>query len=304
MPSPTYILCPGQGAQHVGMGRDYYDGHAKAREVFEAANGALGRDLASVCFDGPEETLNQTDTSQPAIYVTSLACHAAAWDAGKLGAEASHAYAGLSLGEYTALHLAGVFPFEVGLSLVAARGKFMQEAAEATPGGMVSVLGADADAAQKLCDENAKGDVLVPANYNCPGQIVLSGSADACGRAAEAASAAGFRAVPLKVAGAFHSPLMQPAADRMRAELDAATFLPPKHPVWSNVTAERHGDDVDEIKRLLVRQIVEPVRWEQTMTALMADPAATFVELAPGRVLTGLAKKIDRRRPIENLATA
>ena len=304
MPVATYILCPGQGAQHVGMGRDYYDSRPKAREVYEAANGVLGRDLASVCFDGPEDELNRTNVSQPAIYVTSLACHAAAREAGKLGDEASHAYAGLSLGEYTALHLAGVFPFEVGLALVAARGKYMQQAAEATPGGMVSVLGADADAAREICDENAKGDVLVPANYNCPGQIVLSGGVDACARAAEAASAAGFRAVPLKVAGAFHSPLMQPAADRMRAELDAATFLPPKHPVWSNVTARRHGDDVEEIKRLLVRQIVEPVKWEQTMTALMADADATFVELAPGRVLTGLAKKVDRRRTIENLATA
>ena len=303
MTTDTYILCPGQGAQHVGMGRDYFDAHPKARELYEAANGLLGKDLASVCFDGPEEELNRTDVSQPAIYVASLASYAAARELELLPDPAACGFAGLSLGEYTALHLAGVFTFEDGLKLVAARGKFMQEAATAVPSGMVSIIGADEGEVTRLCEENAKGEVLVPANYNAPGQIVASGTSDACARLAEAAAAAGFRAVPLKVAGAFHSPIMQPAADRMAAELETVKFVAPVHPVWANVTAERHGDPAS-IKKRLVDQIVKPVRWEQTMTQLMADPTATFVELAPGRVLTGLAKKIDRRRPIENLATA
>ena len=303
MTKNTYILCPGQGAQHVGMGRDYFDAHPKARELYEAANGVLGRDLASVCFDGPEEVLGQTDVAQPAIYVTSLASHAAAREAGLLPDPAACGFAGLSLGEYTALHLAGVFTFEEGLKLVAARGRFMQEAATAVPSGMVSIIGADEAEVSRLCEESAKGEVLVPANYNAPGQIVASGAIDACGRLAEAAAAGGFRAVPLDVAGAFHSPLMQPAADRMAAELEKVHFVAPVHPVWANVTAAPHGDPAS-IKKLLVEQIVKPVRWEQTMTKLMADADAAFIELAPGRVLTGLAKKLDRRRPIENLSAA
>src|SRR3954470_11562786 len=166
MSQKTYILCPGQGAQHVGMGKDFVEAFPVARAVFENANNVLGFDLATICFNGPEDRLNQTDIAQPAIYVTSVACFAAAKEAGVVQPEQVTAYAGLSLGEYTALHLAGVFSFEDGLRLVAARGRYMQEAAVATPSGMVSIMGADEPAVTKLCEENAEGEVLVPANFN------------------------------------------------------------------------------------------------------------------------------------------
>ena len=303
MAGQTYILCPGQGAQAVGMGKDFHASSPAAREVFDRANQVLGFDLASFCFDGPEDRLNQTDISQPAIYVTSIASFRAGQHAGKLDPASVTAYAGLSLGEYTALHLGGVFSFEDGLKLVAARGKYMQAAAIASPSGMVAIMGGDEPAVQKLCDENAAGEVLVPANFNAPGQIVVSGSTAACDRILKAAEAAGFKAVALKVAGAFHSPLMQVAADRMREELNKVEFRTSQCTVYSNVTAQPHTDAAS-IKRLLVDQIVKPVRWAQTMQTLMSAAEARFVELAPGRTLAGLAKRINRRLPVESLATA
>src|SRR5450432_2099183 len=220
MSDKTYILCPGQGAQVIGMGKDFFERFEVARNVFASADKLLGFNLSEICFNGPEDRLNQTDIAQPAIYVTSIACFAAAKEAGKLEPEQVTAYAGLSLGEYTALHLAGVFSFEDGLKLVAARGKYMQEAAVATPSGMVSIIGADEATVANLCEQNSGGEVLVPANYNSPGQIVVSGAIGACERVAKSAEAASFRAIPLKVAGAFHSPLMQRGADRMAQELD------------------------------------------------------------------------------------
>jgi [acyl-carrier-protein] S-malonyltransferase len=303
MSNPIFILCPGQGAQAVAMGKDYFAKSAAARSIFEQANAQLGFDLASLCFEGPEDRLNQTDISQPAIYVTGIACFAAAKETGLIHPETITAFAGLSLGEYTALHLAGAFTFADGLRLVAARGKFMQEAAVATPSGMVSIIGADEAAVVALCESAAQGDVLVPANFNSPGQIVVSGTLAACGRIAAAAEAAGYRAIPLKVAGAFHSPLMQSGADRMAAELEKADLRLPATPVYANVTAELHTD-VESMRKLLVEQIVKPVRWEQTMQQLAVVPDAKFIELAPGRVLSGLLKKINRRLPVENLATA
>jgi [acyl-carrier-protein] S-malonyltransferase len=303
MASKTYILCPGQGAQVVGMGKDYFDAFPAARDIFERADKLLGFALSRLCFEGPEHRLNQTDISQPAIYVTSIACFAAAQAGGVVNAEEVTAYAGLSLGEYTALHLGGAFSFEDGLRLVAARGRYMQEAAVAVPSGMVSIMGADESAVHQLCERSAQGEVLVPANFNAPGQVVVSGAAAACERVAQAAEAGGFKAIPLKVAGAFHSPLMQRGADRMRAELEKVEIRPPRKTVYANVTAQPHAD-VESIKRLLVDQIVRPVRWEQTMQQLASHADARFVELAPGRVLTGLLKKINRRLPVESLASA
>jgi [acyl-carrier-protein] S-malonyltransferase len=300
MPSKTYILCPGQGAQVVGMGKDLFETSPVAREVFERADRVLNLELAKLCFEGPEDRLNQTDISQPAIYVTSVASFEFARAAGTVDPEQVTAYAGLSLGEYTALHLAGAFSFEDGLKLVAARGRFMQEAAAATPSGMVAIAGADEATVSQLCESSGQGEVLVPANFNAPGQIVVSGAIAACERVAKAAEAAGFRAVPLKVAGAFHSPLMQSGADRMGAELDRVEIRPLRKAVYANVTAQPHSDSAS-IKRLLVDQIVKPVRWEQTMQQLAAEPDARFVELAPGRVLTGLLKKINRRIPVDSL---
>jgi [acyl-carrier-protein] S-malonyltransferase len=285
------------------MGKDLFDASPVAREVFESANQVLGFDLSAICFNGPEERLNQTDISQPAIFTASVASFRAAADAGLIDPASIATYAGLSLGEYTALHLAGVFSFEAGLKLVAARGRYMQEAAVASPSGMVAILGADEAAVEKLCREAGQGEVLVPANLNAPGQIVVSGSKSACERVLAAAEARGFKATALKVAGAFHSPLMQPAADRMAAELEKVIFSVPSAPVYSNVTAQPHTDAAS-IKRRLVEQIVSPVQWERTMRALMADEGARFVELAPGRTLAGLAKRINRRLPIESVGTA
>jgi [acyl-carrier-protein] S-malonyltransferase len=303
MSNNTYILCPGQGAQAVGMAKDFHEKSPLVRDLFDTANRVIGFDLASLCFTGPEDRLNQTDVSQPAIFVTSIAAYRAAVDAKMIDPATITAYAGLSLGEYTALHLAGVFGFEEGLRLVAARGRYMQEAAVASPSGMVAILGADAAAVEKLCAEVAQGEVLVPANFNAPGQIVVSGATGACERVLKAGEAAGFKTAALKVAGAFHSPLMQPAADRMAAELDKIPFATPRTTVYSNVTGEPHNDAAS-IKRLLVEQIVKPVKWEQTMQTLIGKGEARFVELAPGRTLAGLAKRINRRLPIESLATA
>lgn len=303
MANTTYILCPGQGAQAVGMGKDYFDQSPVAKQTFEAANAVLGYDLSAIAFGGPEEKLNGTDTAQPAIYATSIACFRAAVAAGKIDPAAVSAYAGLSLGEYTALHLAGCFSFEDGLRLVASRGRYMQDAAVASPSGMVAIMGADEPAVTKLCDEAAQGEVLVPANFNAPGQIVISGATGACERVLKSAEAAGFKAVALKVAGAFHSPLMQPAADKMRVELDKVAFSAPKVTVYSNVTAKAHTD-VASIKALLVDQIVKSVRWADTMLTLTVTAEARFVELAPGRTLAGLAKRINRRLPVESFETA
>lgn len=303
MPSSTYILCPGQGAQHVGMGKDLYEKFDAARDIFDRANEVLGFDLKKICFEGPDERLNQTDVSQPAIYVTSVACHAVAIKQGKVPAAAVCAFAGLSLGEYTALHLAGVFTFEDGLRLVKARGRAMQDAAVATPSTMVAVMGATEEQIVALCAEQAKGGVLVPANFNAPGQIVVSGDKEACARFGEAASAAGFKTVPLTVAGAFHSPIMLPGADRMKTELETVQFHAPKSIVFSNVTAKPHTD-VASIKSLLVDQIVKPVRWEQTMAQLANVEGNKFIELAPGKVLTGLLRKQNRRAEILTLNDA
>ena len=303
MSQSTFVLCPGQGAQHVGMGRDFAEKYPEAKIVFDEANEVVGTDLATLCFEGPEDQLNQTDVAQPAIYAASLACHAAAKANGKLPGDVA-GYAGLSLGEYTALHLAGVFDFATGLRLVQARGRYMQEAAVSVPGGMVSLIGCDAHQADELCEQAAHGHVLVPANYNCPGQIVCSGAMPACQRLAEVAQEHGLRAVMLKVAGAFHSPLMQPAALRLREDLDQLDFAEPTVPVWSNVTAEPHEPAGGAIKELLVRQLTEPVRWQQTVEKLVKRDGAAFVELAPGRVLAGLLKKIDRRAEMLNLGTA
>lgn len=285
------------------MGKDYAETFPAAAWEYEVASRILGFDLATLCFDGPEDRLNQTDISQPAIYVTSIACYRVAAGKKIVGQELDGIFAGLSLGEYTALHLAGVFSFEDGLRLVAARGRYMQQAAVATPSGMVAIMGAEEAGVTELCQQAAQGEVMVPANFNSPGQIVVSGTLAACERVVQLAETKGLKAIPLKVAGAFHSPLMQQAADRMGEELEKVNFAKPRAVVYANVTAAPHTDPAS-IKRLLVDQIVRPVKWEQTMQALVANPELRFIELAPGRTLAGLAKRINRRLAIDNLATA
>ena len=307
---PLIILCPGQGAQHVGMGKGWASLSNEAAKIYrhadEVLGPVLGLDLSKVCFEGPEETLNGTDIAQAAIYVTSIACLRGLEEQGKISLDNPQAVAGLSLGEYTALHLAGVFDFADGLQLVAQRGRFMQEAAAENESGMVALIGADEAQARELCEAASAGEVLVPANFNCPGQIVISGTSAACARALEEASRMGLRATALTVAGAFHSPLMQSAAERMEDALSRVPFESPRTTVLSNVTGEPHGSDGDEIKRLLVRQITEPVRWEQNVRWLTANAPAPgpgrYIEPAPGKVLSGLMRRIDKSMKVENHA--
>ncbi|MEQ9097169.1 MAG: ACP S-malonyltransferase [Phycisphaerales bacterium] len=303
MSERVIVLCPGQGAQTVGMGRAWADASEAARRTFEEADkilaGELGAPLSALCFDGPAETLNRTDVSQPAIY----ACSVASWrglSETRGNVPTLRAAAGLSLGEYTALHLAGVLSFEEGLRLVTLRGRAMQDAAEAIPGGMLALIGCEEAQANDVCDAAREGGVLVCANFNAPGQVVLSGDADAIGRAETAAKDAGLRATPLPVAGAFHSPLMEPAADRLAQAL-ANTPINAEAlsacPVYSNVTAKPHEHDAQSIRARLAEQLTHPVRWAQGCQNMVADGLgedATWHELAPGKSLTGMMKRIDR----------
>ena len=300
--TPTIILCPGQGAQAAGMGQAWHDASDAAKQVFAEANDVLGLDLATLCFSGPADELNRTDVAQAAIYTVSVAAHRALRANDTLPASPA-ATAGLSLGEFTALHLAGAFSFADGLKLVRLRGQAMQDAAEANPGTMVALTGdVTEEAVVALCDA-ARGDgVLVPANFNNPMQVVVSGSADACERAAAAADDAGFKAIPLTVAGAFHSPLMQPAADRLSEALDGVAWNTPAVPVIANVTARPHEPEAASIKDLLVRQLTSPVRWTQSMQWASENLPGRYVELAPGKVLGGLMRRIDRKTKVENHA--
>ncbi len=306
--TPLVILCPGQGAQTVGMGKAWFDASAEARAVFEAADkqlgNRLGAPLTTLCFEGPADRLNQTDVSQPAIFVTSIACWKgllATWGMGN-GEASLAATAGLSLGEYTALTVAGAMSFEDGLELVTLRGRAMQDAADASMGGMVALIGADETQAQQVCDEARGQDVLVCANFNAPGQIVISGSTSACERSLDVASRMGLKGTALPVAGAFHSPLMQPAADRLAAALAKTTIHAPRCPVMSNVTALPHSEQgavtiSDSIRKRLFEQLTSPVRWAPSCAKLVADfPAgqADYHELAPGKTLMGLMRRIDK----------
>lgn len=300
----TVVLCPGQGAQAVGMGKAWTDASPAAKAVFDQADAILGDELgaplSTLCFEGPAERLNRTNVSQPAIYTCSIASFHGIIERDER--PDLHAAAGLSLGEYTALHLAGVFSFEDGLRLVARRGELMQQAAEASDGGMIALIGADEDQADELCRQSAGDDVLVPANFNAPGQIVCSGHAAACRRALDQAEKMGLRAQPLTVAGAFHSSLMQSAADQMAEALAQVELSPPRIPVWANVTAQPHDpNDMEQMRDLLVKQIVSPVRWAETCRAL-ADEAGTmqWIELAPGTVLRGLMRRIERSTKVKN----
>jgi [acyl-carrier-protein] S-malonyltransferase len=297
------LLCPGQGAQNVGMGKAWADASPAAMGVFREADevlgDSLGASLSKLCFEGPAERLNRTDVSQPAIYVCSVAC----WQGLRSATPTLQpiAAAGLSLGEYTALHLAGVFDFATGLRLVALRGRLMQQAAEASKGGMVALIGADEPTAQAICAEAAGPDVLVCANFNAPGQIVISGHASACERAVAAAESRGVRSSMLAVAGAFHSPLMAPAADGMRKALSEISLQQPTVEVWSNVMALPHTPgDRELLCKRLVEQLTSPVRWAESCAAMLARRSCGYHELAPGAVLKGLMRRIDRKVEVLN----
>ncbi len=288
------FLFPGQGAQSVGMGQRLAESVPEARRLYDQAGEILGYDLAKLCFEGPAEDLDSTVHSQPALFVTSLAALESLRSQSPDVVLACEAAAGLSLGEYTAMVFAGVMDFESGLRLVQQRGAAMQEAADATPSGMVSILGLERIQVEALCDQAREDGVLEIANLLCPGNIVISGTNDACERAAEIAEKLGaLKAVPLAVAGAFHTEIMQPAVERLAAALANVTMRRPTIPVISNVDAQPH-DDPEEIRRLLIKQVVEPVRWEDSIRYLASQGFSQFYEVGPGRVLRGLLRRIDR----------
>ncbi|HVX61816.1 MAG TPA: ACP S-malonyltransferase [Pirellulales bacterium] len=297
----TAFLFPGQGAQTVGMGRELADALPAARQLFDQAGEILGYDLAKLCFEGPAEELDSTVHSQPALFVTSLAALEQLRQQSPEVVDGCQAAAGLSLGEYTALVFAGVLDFESGLRLVQQRGQAMQDAADATPSGMVSILGLEQSKVEALCDQARGEEILQLANFLCPGNLAISGHKGACQRAAEMAESAGaMKAIPLAVAGAFHTPIMEPAVARLSAALEKVSLSKPRIPVVSNVDAVPH-DDPEEIRRLLVKQVVSPVRWEDSLRYLLSQGFDQFYEVGPGRVLRGLLKRIDRKAACEGV---
>lgn len=297
----TAFLFPGQGAQVVGMGKALYDTLPEAKALFDQADDILGYSLTDLCFNGPIEQLSTTVISQPALFVTSLAALESLKKTNPEVVEACSCAAGLSLGEYTALACAGSLSFEDGLRLVAERGKAMQAAADATPSGMVSLLSAEIPVVEELCEKAREGEILQIANLLCPGNTVVSGTKAACERVVKLAEETGAaRPIALAVAGAFHTPIMRPADERLAEVLAGVQISTPKFPVISNVDAEAHNDP-DGIRAILVRQILSPVQWETTIRKLIADGYDSFWEIGPGRVLRGLMKRIDRKIPCQGV---
>ena len=292
--STPLVLFPGQGAQFVGMAGEWVETSPTAAALFARGSAILGYDLLEVCRSGTAERLNTTAVSQPAILVTSLAALEVLRARDPSPLEAARLTAGLSLGEYTALVFAGALDFDDAVRIVAERGRAMQDCAEASPGGMVAVLGMERDAVAGLCDACRGDGVLQIANVLSPGNIVVSGSLDACSCLEEVAPAAGaMKCVRLEVAGAFHTQLMEPAVNRLEAAVAAAAFRPPRIPVVSNVDARPHTDP-DEIRGLLTRQVVGVVEWQESMAYILSTGVQMVWEIGPGRVLRGLLKRIDR----------
>ena len=292
--SKIAFLFPGQGAQHVGMGKTLAEKYPRARALYDQAAEILGYDLAAICFDGPSTELDTTEISQPAIFVTSLAALEMLRADSPDVVLACEWAAGLSLGEYTALVFSGALSFEEGLRVVQRRGQAMQAASDATPSGMVSLLLMERPQVEALCQEASAAGSLQIANYLCPGNIVVSGANAACEKVAELAEKAGGRAVPLAVAGAFHTRIMQPADARLAEALAGVDLRKPEISVISNVDAAVHQDP-DEIREILVRQVISPVLWEDSVRKLLAEGVDQFYEIGPGKVLKGLLKRIDRK---------
>jgi [acyl-carrier-protein] S-malonyltransferase len=289
------FLFPGQGAQTVGMGRKLAESLPAARRLYDRANELLEYDLAKLCFEGPAESLDSTVHSQPALFVTSLAALELLRSQSPDVVTSCEAAAGLSLGEYTAMVFAGIMDFDEGLKMVRKRGAAMQQAADATPSGMVTILGLKLDQVQVLCDQARQGEILQVANLLGPDMLVVSGSRGACERAAELGPKMGaMKAVPLAVAGAFHTEIMRPADEQCAEALAAVPMQVPRIPVIFNVDARPH-DDPDEIRQLMVKQIINPVRWEESMRYLLAEGFDQFYEVGPGRVLRGLLRRIERK---------
>ena len=284
------FVFPGQGSQFVGMGKDLDETSAVAKELFDKADEILGFKITDVMFAGTDEQLKETKVTQPAVFLHSVISALCLGDNFKPAMVAGH-----SLGEFSALVASGALSFEDGLRLVAARANAMQKACEANPGTMAAIIGVDDEKVEEICAEVSKdGKLVIPANYNCPGQLVISGDIEAINEACEKLKEAGAkRALPLKVGGAFHSPLMQPAKDELQAAIEQTTFSAPKCPVYQNVDAKPYTDAA-EIKANLIAQLTSPVRWTKSVQNMIADGADDFTECGPGKALQGMIGRIDK----------
>ena len=284
------FVFPGQGAQFVGMGKDLYENSALAKELFEKANNILGYKITDIMFNGTDEDLRQTKVTQPAVFLHSVISALASGENFQPDMTAGH-----SLGEFSALVAAGALSFEDGLRLVYARAMAMQKACELQPSTMAAIIALPDATVEEICAKiNAEGDICVAANYNCPGQIVISGTIEGINKACEQMKAAGAkRALPLKVGGAFHSPIMNPAKVELEAAIKATEFHTPKCPVYQNVDAKPHTNQ-EEIKANLMAQLTASVRWTQTVQNMIDDGDTEFIECGPRSVLQGLIKKIDK----------
>jgi [acyl-carrier-protein] S-malonyltransferase len=300
----TAFIFPGQGAQVVGMGADIASSFAEAADVFRRAKKIVGYDLSRICFEGPAEKLNTTAVSQPAIFATSAAMLEVLRKNDAARQIKADVTAGLSMGEYTALYAAGVIKFEDGLRLVAKRGEAMQAAAEASEGGMVSIIGLEEDKVKKLCEEAGGGELLESVNFNCPGQIVVSGTKKACERAEQLAAKYGaLKAVRLEVAGAFHTAMMASAAQALNEALGSSEISEPAGiKTIANIDAEYYTSS-EGIKDGLVKQLTSAILWQRCMERLISDGVEEFYEIGPGRVLTGLIKRINRKTKVVNVSS-
>ena len=284
------FVFPGQGAQFVGMGKDFYDNNPLAKELFEKANNILGYRITDIMFSGTDEELKQTKVTQPAVFLHSVIAALCMGDDFCPSMVAGH-----SLGEFSALVAAGALSFEDGLKLVYARAMAMQKACEKAPSTMAAIVGLPDDKIEAVCAEvNKPGHVVVPANYNCPGQLVISGNVEAINEVCEKLKEAGAkRALPLKVGGAFHSPLMQPAKDELQAAIESTNFSSPKCPIYQNVDGKPHTEPA-EIKSNLIAQLTSSVRWTACVQNMIADGADDFTECGPGKALQGMIGRIDK----------
>jgi len=299
----TALLFPGQGAQYTGMGKDFYEQFKEAREVFNKANETLGFDLAALCFHGKQEELNKTSICQPAILVTSIAILEVLKKNSSMQIETCRAACGLSLGEYTAHVAAGSMTFTDSVRLVYKRGLFMQETCNTNLGGMVSVIGLEDEKVEQICNEMKSLGIICAANYNSPGQVVISGEKTILEKASLLAKERGARmVVPLKVDGAFHSDLMSPASSKLSRELELTPISKPNIPVVANIHAQ-YVREPEEIKISLAKQLNSPVRWHQSVSMLIRDGFNQFYEIGPGKSLSGLMKRIDSTQEIKNIDT-
>jgi [acyl-carrier-protein] S-malonyltransferase len=297
----TAYLFPGQGAQFVGMGKDVAEQFPVAKAIFYKAEKIVGFDLAKICFEGPAERLNTTTMSQPAIFTVSAAILEVMRTTTALKPDVT---AGLSMGEYTALYAASVISFEDGLLLVKKRGEAMQAAADASSGGMVAVIGLDEEKTTALCREAGQGEILEPVNFNCPGQIAISGTKTACERAEKLAEKYGaMKTIRLEVAGAFHTAMMSPAAKALGDALAKIKIAEPDVRIIANINAEYYTSAA-QIREGLTKQLAQPIYWQKCVERLLADGFDTFYEIGPGKVLTGLMRRISRRTNIINVSSS